>query len=613
MHDAPDSYVAEGLSRIGDQIRELRPPQRPRFVEDLIRIKGADAVHLLGGQTLTLRGDSAEWVMEVLAPALDGTRTVEELEQLLPEVDAESLLDAIYLLYVNGLLEEGDDGLNDARRESLEEEFGPQMAFFSRYLRVTGHATNRYELQHSLSQARVLLTGVPDLIEVLAAQLKEAGVGSVGRVDCAPGGENAGGIFRDAGGPPSRPYADLVVCVGDLRSQESAARRCLLGGAPLLCVDAEALALGPLMYGRVSACPACALSQLPAEFFSEFVAQEPALSLWRRALVSRAAQQALGFITHLFQPSTLDNVEVWRPGAGRARQQRVVRLPNCRLCGESVAPLSITLPTGHRDNLSLLFHRTASLKPWHIQHPAVLQEHVSASAQSVTRTAYMRYEGAEGEELPEASSGPDAPVGAALAGRLAPSVRLDEFTLGELLRYSAGCTSLSLPDGGFHFLRFTASGGNLGSAEVYAVTLDMEHPSPGLYHYLALNHSLELVRAGHLADELAGCVPGGAKRGDVRTLRDAAVVLIIVGAVERVVAKYAERGYAYCLLDAGLMAHRLVLLAGQLGLSAEMAWEFHDEPLARLLEVDGLRLAPMMLVALYRDAAPKAAAGGDAR
>jgi SagB-type dehydrogenase family enzyme len=142
--------------------------------------------------------------------------------------------------------------------------------------------------------------------------------------------------------------------------------------------------------------------------------------------------------------------------------------------------------------------------------------------------------------------------------------------------------------------RFTASAGNLGSAEVYFIATDIVDFRPGLYHYLPATKELEcLVPGDHsrAVEDWIGFRPIG--------------LFILVGAIERQISKYERRGYLYCLLDAGLMAHRIELLARAQGLRTSTHGVFPDQAVIEYLNLDPHRLAPCAMVSLIGQRSPE--------
>jgi SagB-type dehydrogenase family enzyme len=242
--------------------------------------------------------------------------------------------------------------------------------------------------------------------------------------------------------------------------------------------------------------------------------------------------------------------------------------------------------------MALLYHRNVAVQPWHLGQPAGMQHHLSSQVERLNRGAYLSHSWAERQDLP-------VPAGNEATAESKP---VDLTALSYLLHYSVGGTSTPV-DGGHHLRRHTASGGNLGSAEIYLMAVDVGGLASGLYHYVMVGHLLERLRSEESGDLVAALITCGLpdSADDLLDLvGDTAAVLVVVSAVHRLGSKYAERGYLYCLLDAGLVTHRLETLASRIGLQTRMTWQFDDERLAEVLGVDGLGLAPTMLIAWRR-------------
>lgn len=598
MSDEADVYRSEGMGLRSSRIWELRLPTRPSFVQDLFAVPVPGGVHVLGADGMTLGGESATWVLSDLAPLLDGTRTIAELRAELPDISASSLLDVLYLMHMHGMLEEGDDVASPDWRMEVDKRFGAQGKYFSRYLRVTGHCRNRYDAQRALAGARVGVVGCPVWGPTLARQLETSGVGTIHCQMPAPDRVKSAAIEWDSDGHAQLSDVDLVVCLGDALQQEEVARVYLDRRCALLFVDPAALRLGPLTYPRESACPVCAQVQLILPASDPSTQSQAVRRMWSAALVSRATQQAIGHLTGLFQPKVVEGVEVWAPQDGASTLQEVLWLPGCELCGDEVSPLTVTTPAGAKDNMALLYHRNVAIRPWHIHQPAGMQHHLSTDVQKLTRGAYLSHNWAERLRLPtptmrghliEEVVGPSAPASA---------IATDLAALSNLLFYSVGGTSTPLGDSGFHLRRHTASGGNLGSAEVYVVTSNVAGLPGGIYHYVIVDNSLERLRVGQFVNQVSDCITTDPNDTTASLVTSSAAILVVVSAVQRLRAKYAERGYQYCLLDAGLVAHRIDALASRISLRTQPIWEFDDERLSDVLGVDGLSLAPTLLIAL---------------
>src|SRR5262249_2723494 len=150
---------------------------------------------------------------------------------------------------------------------------------------------------------------------------------------------------------------------------------------------------GPLTVFGHSACPTCVRLQRSAPATPEPLAgQLGALEqgAWCRALLSRAAQHVVAYITGLYQCLAFEHIEYWDPSTGATGLLAALhQLPNCPSCGEHLPPLNLPFASGHRDTRALSFHRSALLKPWHLEQPAAIQIHLSAGVSEQLRNARL--------------------------------------------------------------------------------------------------------------------------------------------------------------------------------------------------------------------------------
>jgi SagB-type dehydrogenase family enzyme len=137
------------------------------------------------------------------------------------------------------------------------------------------------------------------------------------------------------------------------------------------------------------------------------------------------------------------------------------------------------------------------------------------------------------------------------------------------------------------------SAGGLYPLELYVLVRSVERLEAGVYHYAALPHALEQVRARPLPRPLlAAAYLGQPYAGD------ASAVVVLTAVVERALAKYGDRGYRYLLLEAGHAAQNLELAAAALSLGACDLGGFVDHDVTELLDLDGDEEIPLSSVAV---------------
>ena len=105
---------------------------------------------------------------------------------------------------------------------------------------------------------------------------------------------------------------------------------------------------------------------------------------------------------------------------------------------------------------------------------------------------------------------------------------------------------------------------------------------PGMYRYIAMDHSLEcLPENPDFLDELTEACLGQPCVGD------AAVVFIWAAEAYRMSWRYGERGYRNLFLDAGHICQNLYLSVQPVGCGSCAIGAFHDQKMNDLLGLDG--------------------------
>eukprot|EP01113_Clastostelium_recurvatum_P007028 TRINITY_DN1323_c0_g1_i2.p1 TRINITY_DN1323_c0_g1~~TRINITY_DN1323_c0_g1_i2.p1 ORF type:complete len:455 (-),score=56.66 TRINITY_DN1323_c0_g1_i2:32-1396(-) len=143
-------------------------------------------------------------------------------------------------------------------------------------------------------------------------------------------------------------------------------------------------------------------------------------------------------------------------------------------------------------------------------------------------------------------------------------------TLADLLRFSLSVTgtrdawqALTMPRAAVS-KRVNASSGGLHPTEAYVLLPAAQGPLPtGTYHYVPRHHALE--RRANTVPEAMSSVEG------VHTGDSPFFCLIAVTSVHwRETWKYGERGYRYCMMDAGHAVGAIRMSAARLGLCAQI-------------------------------------------
>lgn len=155
--------------------------------------------------------------------------------------------------------------------------------------------------------------------------------------------------------------------------------------------------------------------------------------------------------------------------------------------------------------------------------------------------------------------------------------------LSKLLYQSYGITGeIKRPDEGNIPLRAAPSGGALYPAEIYLGVRNIAGVEPGIYHYNVPDHALELLIPGDPTEKLYKVCC------QQEYTREASVVFLISGVLQRTKRKYGERGYRYVLLDVGHLGQNIYLSCTALNLAVMTTCGFFDDEANKLLRIDGI-------------------------
>jgi putative peptide maturation dehydrogenase len=178
---------------------------------------------------------------------------------------------------------------------------------------------------------------------------------------------------------------------------------------------------------------------------------------------------------------------------------------------------------------------------------------------------------------------------------------VEELSL--VLRYTFGCRGYSrVADEVAVLSKTSPSGGALHPTEVYALVRDVEGVEPGLYHYGAERHELELLdclasdEGGSLATELASGQP---------FVGDAPALFLLTTRFYRSFWKYRrqKRAYDVLLMDAAHLAQTFYLVCAELGLGAFVTAAVNGANIEKRLGLDPFTEGALAMCGCGRPAA----------
>ncbi|GID91977.1 nitroreductase family protein [Amorphoplanes digitatis] len=514
---------------------QFQVPVRPCLVPGLVRVALDDGMAFVGSgnRQSALRGRTATTLIPRLLPALDGTRTVEELAALHTDVSERTIRACVSLLYISGLLQDGPAG---AEVGLIPNEV---VGYLGRNLDTTRVNRNRNEACERLAQARVLIAGPESLTGRLRAELTASGV------DAHPW----------TGPAESIGAGDLVVAVDDgdaaaLAELDDACRRA--GVAWLRTAAGErTVEVGPLFDARHTGCYACFAAERPGPAG----VPSPARAAAWAALIGT---EIVHLLSRVGVTSSMSGAVVFDLGDWTQSMVGAYRRPGCLLCLPTRAPAD-------GPALAYVYEQSVAFPPHEWLNPKDHQVHYRPANAALQRYN-KEYQG--------------APRVALNGGRPGTAPGLTTTDLSALLLRTAG-----LREGGpaaepGQVDRWAPTGGNLGSVQAYLLALDVAGLEPGWYFYQRGDHSLARIRARRPDDgEAAAVCP------ELAGERPAALV-VLTGALGVVAAKYHDFSYRLLCLDAGVALAQLSALAPGYGMSARIADRWDDLALAAALRLE---------------------------
>ncbi|MET9706021.1 hypothetical protein [Streptomyces griseus] len=497
------------------------------------RLRGGVAVSAADGQVVfsagqirkRIGGGDALRLLLPIASAMDGRRTVGDLAEA-TDLPYEAVAQAVALLVKQGLVLSGE--VSSPK---------PLAAGVVDYLEQTAGSSATFrdasEVLERLSRCAVLIVAPPAHTEAVRDDLAMSGVGTVHSASTPAGvGNEVLDSLRAAAG-------SLVVLYGPPRHDDgtdSFTDDCAARDIAVLHYAAHhgQVDLGPLVHPRATLCRRCFTSGYLAEFGSEQPA--PADTATTTVAAGLVVGEALAYLADVDSMRTGQALVRWTLPDSTAVRYAVSAEAGCASCATT------SRRSGERATVLEAYEDVVAAQPL-ADRP---QPPVTAG-----RKKRLTALGKERESFPTAPVIPLPPPPATASA--APTG--DEAFVADLAAMVAGRRG----DGGPR--RWTASGGELASVELYLMCADTVSglPAHTLLKYDDVAHRLLVTRRTH-------------GPGLWRSMLDATgitetadVVLVVVGALWRLKLKYSTFGIRLGHLDAGCALAQLHAVATDRG------------------------------------------------
>lgn len=347
----------------------------------IVRLPHDLGYRFVGSPLCTIvQGTEIGTVMPFLQKHINGTQNIHDILAQIPAgLSKRATLKTLQLLHFNGLLvqdDRGTTGLSEGSLELVERE----SLFWSRQLTITGAVRTEAEFRKSLADSKVTLIGTGLLGASVLRALETAGIKRISCIGWADDGffSEASKFADSLSTTSSKPELEEVLqqaLVDDESSEiqgkanrrlvlvatrnaprellRAISRLCLRHNNQLLyCNEVDSkFELGPLVEPYSSACFHCLeirelhsnQHSVEEHYFHQQIMSSPNLqwaprgeSLLVSGLIAHlAVMEVVRVMTHIAQPTLVNQVLTISPIIGEMRSNTIIRVPWCPECGGS--------------------------------------------------------------------------------------------------------------------------------------------------------------------------------------------------------------------------------------------------------------------------------------
>jgi SagB-type dehydrogenase family enzyme len=566
---------------------------RPHFTRKFVTVPFEDGLLVDGaGGLKILQGKAMEVLLPDLIELMDGARTVEEIQGALTTIPPEDVQAAISMLSECGLVEDG--GCETAPAGWNPETF----SYLQRYVGSSSDCPNAQEAYAELQAREALVVASSETrlqADLLTSLLRKTGVKSVVRVSRTE-------FPWDIPTPESKPsgLTPLIVSVAAGALEDEWHLKlddwCYERRRPWLRVmlreSGEDLELGPYFYGAGGPCFRCSSPQLRPPIHSRPWQVSAPIALHLQ--IGLVAAEIIYLSTRILQ-SRAGEVRRYDGDLQLVGSSRCVFVPGCPRCRP--APRAAQDHSEATIDTAVVFEDHIGLQSG--SDSSAGQENTGAGWRERSHSPARRMTNCPaislGRELPKLDF-PILDMGPANAPASNRALTLDN--LGPLLLMTAGVRRYGMR----RVKRWAATGGNLGSVELFLIANRVEGLKPGAYFYEAADHTLSLIERHHERMPFTDFMRRVQSNGD-GDMPDALV--IFTGAFHRVREKYGAFGYRLTHLDSGAGVSQMRFLANALKIPCHPLRRWPDDLIEDVLSLEPLDEIPTGVLPLCASSAQR--------
>jgi SagB-type dehydrogenase family enzyme len=554
---------------------------RPHFARKFVVAPFENGLLVDGASGLQiLQGKATEVLLPDLMELMDGTRTTAEIQAALTTIPPEDVQAAISMLSECGLIEDGGC-------ETPPAGWNPEtFSYLQRYVGVSPDCSNAQEAYAELQDREVLVVASSKArlqAGQLISLLRKTGVKSVVPVSRTE-------FPRDVTTLESKPsrLTPLIVSLAagpdedewHLKLDDWCYEQHLSWLRVMTGEGGENLELGPYFDRAAGPCFRCSFPQFRPQTPSRQCQVPSPIALHLQ--IGMVAVEIAYLSTRISLSSRASGVRHYNGDLQLVGSSRCIFVPGCVRCRP--------LPRAPQD------HTEAK-----IDTAIVFEDYIGLLSRGDSSTGYKNTVGGGfsrslsvgrrlsncpavnlSRELPRL----DSPVLDMMPANGAGSIgTLTLDNAGPLLLMSAGVRRYGIR----RVKRWAATGGNLGSVEIFLIANRVEGLKPGTYFYEAADHTLTLVERHRermpLTDFVRRLQANG--NGDIPD-----ALVIFIGAFHRVKEKYGAFGYRLTHLDAGAGISQMRLLASALKIPCHPMHRWPDDLIGDFLNLEPIDEIP---------------------
>jgi SagB-type dehydrogenase family enzyme len=488
-----------------------------------------------------IRGKASETFLPRLLEHLDGKNTFPQICDLLPEFPQKSIYDALALLYMRGLL---FDGTAD-----IEHKDDPYLQFIQRHIDHTRVNSSIRDCIHRLQEKTVCLYSdvSSDMNRKQLAELL-----ALYPIPLRMCSELPELLLVD------RPIAVYIQNEYTTRDELlSFGRFCYKYGVPwlLITIFKETMYLGPHFENHETLCVECFEQQWPIANIDDG-SVNMSLGAMQMAM-SSVAIDIVNWRSRLTSTSFLRGVQSFHTTTMEQGFIEMMKLPACNLCGcQSTVSSEQLLVARFEDHIA--FSSAHHLNPKdHQNHYKPINLELATLSTSYPSALQINLDNCEEDSL------------------------LKKWS--EVWRYMAGWKYKQINN---RPKRWSPTGGNLGSVDLYIVINSIPNFKKGVYLYGSKNHVLECLGDDDMATQLLSCLPHD---------EQAYGYIIQVGLYGKVASKYHQFAYKIIHLDAGVAFTQGRYTAYHTGLKLDVASQWSNQEISGILHLDSLYEQPTIV------------------